>query len=305
MHDLSIAAHAQLDAGPRQVVRVHAPVQVDVPEGMPASDAQALVSSSGLSLPLLVKPMWTDGREGSHGLAIVTDYPSLRRLLEGGCSSSFRPPVVVQEYVEHGGVLHKVYVLGDTSVVCRRPSLSDKYLGQRHGVLQLPRISCKTVRPDFHGSGSAAAAMELGHSSGGLGTEACMSPSPSSYDVTLDSESEAQMTPSSSRPSSPYDAAGAGMLSPSHGRPPDWVTQALAKELRARLGMELFNFDLIVPTDEVPASAGIEGDARSDSDGSSSVVFYVVDINYFPGVDKIPNFEQVFLGFLRSACLDS
>jgi inositol-1,3,4-trisphosphate 5/6-kinase/inositol-tetrakisphosphate 1-kinase len=27
----------------------------------------------------------------------------------------------------------------------------------------------------------------------------------------------------------------------------------------------------------------------------------VIDINYFPGVDKIPDFEHVFVDFLRSA----
>lgn len=60
--------------GPR-VVRVQAPVQVDVPEEMPPSSAAALVSSSGLTAPLLVKPLWTDGRDGSHGMHGKTPMP--------------------------------------------------------------------------------------------------------------------------------------------------------------------------------------------------------------------------------------
>lgn len=35
---------------------------------------------------------------------------------------------------------------------------------------------------------------------------------------------------------------------------------------------------------------------------SGEGLYYVIDINYFPGVDKIPNFEAVFVDFLRSAC---
>lgn len=68
--------------------------------------------------------------------------------------------------------------------------------------------------------------------------------------------------------------------------PPEWVTKALAYTLRKRLGMQLFNFDLICPDDE-------------------HGLYYVVDINYFPGVDKIPDFEQRFVDFLRAVCEDN
>ena len=68
---------------------------------------------------------------------------------------------------------------------------------------------------------------------------------------------------------------------PSGAVPPDWVTHRLASILRQRLGLHLFNFDLIRP----------EGQAAQ---------YYVVDINYFPGVDKIPNFEAVFVDFLKA-----
>jgi len=40
----------------------------------------------------------------------------------------------------------QVYVLGDRTVVTKRPSLGDKYLdkeARRSGVMHLPRISCK------------------------------------------------------------------------------------------------------------------------------------------------------------------
>ena len=68
-----------------------------------------MMAASGMTPPLVVKPVWTDGREGSHGLAVVHDMQSLSNLLAGEAGSSVKPPVVIQEFVEHGGVLFKVW----------------------------------------------------------------------------------------------------------------------------------------------------------------------------------------------------
>jgi hypothetical protein len=113
---------------------------------MSLEEAEHLLDMAGLQPPLLVKPLWTDGREGSHGLAVLHDASALGRLLSGNVSSDLQPPLVVQQYVEHGGVLYKVYVLGTRTVVSRRHSLGEVYFGaeaRRNGISQLPRISCK------------------------------------------------------------------------------------------------------------------------------------------------------------------
>ena len=73
------------------------------------------------------------------------------------------------------------------------------------------------------------------------------------------------------------------MHAPARRAPPEWITHSLANALKKRLGLQLFNFDMIEPK-------GCEG------------VFYVVDINYFPGVDKIRDFENIFVDFLLGAC---
>ena len=65
-------------------IRIQAPVQLDIPEDMPVDQAIAALKALGLRPPLLVKPLWTDGREGSHGLAVVHDMASMRRLLQVG-----------------------------------------------------------------------------------------------------------------------------------------------------------------------------------------------------------------------------
>ena len=52
--------------------------------------------------------------------------------------------------------------------------------------------------------------------------------------------------------------------------------------LQASLGLQLFNFDLI----------RVNGEQDR---------FVVVDINYFPGIAKMPGYELVFCDFLRKA----
>lgn len=56
--------------------------------------------------------------------------------------------------------------------------------------------------------------------------------------------------------------------------PPDWVVEGLGKALRERLGLELFNIDLIYPRQRL-GPGGLPQPAT----------YYVVDINYFPGYD--------------------
>lgn len=194
---------------------------------------------------------------------------------------------------------HQVYVLGNQTVVTKRPSLGESHLGeeaQAKGVLSLPRISCRSKdrlvknAPAYRiSSGSSCrtgsgAALDRG-SSGGIGTG-----------------------------SSP------GFTTNTHpDLPPEWFTHALAGELRESLGLELFNFDLI-RTDSCAvlsrsASRGCSGSSIADESAtlttsSSSGTpadaedphYYVIDINYFPGVDKIPTFENIFVEFLATAC---
>ena len=64
------------------------------------------------------------------------------------------------------------------------------------------------------------------------------------------------------------------------------VVQALASALRAALDLQLFNFDLIRVTGERDR-------------------FLVVDINYFPGIAKMPGYTAVFSAFLAAQAADS
>jgi hypothetical protein len=91
-----------------RAVLVQAPLQVEVAEGTSEAEAQAALAAAGLAPPLLCKPLWTDGRDGSHKLAVLHDLDALGRLLRGAVCHEFKPPLVVQQFLEHGGVLFKV-----------------------------------------------------------------------------------------------------------------------------------------------------------------------------------------------------
>ncbi|KAF8034897.1 hypothetical protein BT93_C1047 [Corymbia citriodora subsp. variegata] len=183
-------------------------------------DSQSIpceVAEAGLSLPLVAKPLVVDGSPKSHELFLAYDQYSLVEL---------EPPMVLQEFVNHGGVLFKVYIIGDFIKVVRRfslPNISRRELSKVTGVFPFPRVS------------SAASSAE---------------------DADLD--------------------PGVAEL------PPTPLLERLAKELRHRLGLQLFNIDLI------------REQVNRDK-------YYVIDINYFPGYGKLPDYEHMFTNFLLSA----
>ncbi|WOL10926.1 inositol-tetrakisphosphate 1-kinase 3 [Canna indica] len=174
------------------------------------------VSKAGLTLPLVAKPLVVDGSAKSHELSLAYDEFSLSKL---------DPPLVLQEFVNHGGVLFKVYIVGDAIKVVRRfslPDVNESELLNSTGVFQFPRVSCAAASAD-----------------------------------------DAELDPSIAE------------------LPPRPLLEKLARELRQRLGLRLFNIDVI-------------------REHGTRDRFYVIDINYFPGLSKMPGYEHIFTDFLLS-----
>ena len=46
-------------------------------------EAQRVVAEAKMRPPFLAKPLWADGRDGSHGLAVIHDEAGLAQLVEG------------------------------------------------------------------------------------------------------------------------------------------------------------------------------------------------------------------------------
>ncbi|RYR77500.1 hypothetical protein Ahy_A01g001989 isoform A [Arachis hypogaea] len=68
------------------------------------------------SIPVIAKPLAADGSASSHNLCLVFDREGLK---------SLNYPVVVQEFVNHGGAVFKIYVAGRHVTCVRRKSLAD------------------------------------------------------------------------------------------------------------------------------------------------------------------------------------
>ncbi|KAK6945940.1 Inositol-tetrakisphosphate 1-kinase, N-terminal [Dillenia turbinata] len=158
--------------------------KVDVPKQLvikrDPSSIPGEVAKAGLKLPLVAKPLLVDGTAKSHELSLAYDEFSLSKL---------EPPLVLQEFINHGGVLFKVYVVGEAIKVVRRfslPNVCRRELSEAAGVFNFPRVSCAAASAD---------------------------------DADLD----------------PCIAE----------LPPQPLLEKLAKELRCRMGLQLFNIDMI------------------------------------------------------------
>lgn len=78
----------------------------------------------------------------SHELSLAYDEKSLQKL---------QPPLVLQEFINHGGVLFKVYIVGDAIKVVRRfslPDVSKRELSKNSGVFHFPRVSSAAQSAD-------------------------------------------------------------------------------------------------------------------------------------------------------------
>jgi len=74
------------------------------------------IEELGLRFPAIAKPLAADGGGGSHEMCLVFDREGLNAL---------SAPTVLQEFVNHGGVVFKIYVAGRHVKCVKRKSLGD------------------------------------------------------------------------------------------------------------------------------------------------------------------------------------
>lgn len=108
------------------------PSQIVVYDSMALSDSKAV---GALRFPVIAKPLSADGSAKSHKMALVYHRDGLLKL---------KPPLVLQEFVNHGGVIFKVYVVGDHVKCVKRKSLPDvslEKLDSTEGLLSFSQVS--------------------------------------------------------------------------------------------------------------------------------------------------------------------
>ncbi len=204
-----------------QVQISEAPATCGIPNQLIVENAEAMSNKEAidaLTFPVIAKPLVADGSATSHAMFLVFNVRGLAKL---------KPPMVLQEFVNHGGVIFKVYVAGEYFTCVQRKSLPDIHEDQMESTeepLSFSQIS----------NMAAAASGESG---------------------TLVDENLAKAK-----------------------FPPASFIADMANGLREALGLRLFNFDVI----------------RDTKVGNR---YLVIDINYFPGYAKMPEYESVLTDF--------
>ncbi|CAN7114362.1 unnamed protein product [Brassica rapa subsp. narinosa] len=92
-----------------------------------------------LEFPVIAKPLDADGSATSHKMFLIYDQEGMKIL---------KAPIVLQEFVNHGGVIFKVYVVGGyVKCVKRRslPDISEEKIGTSKGSLPFSQISNLTA----------------------------------------------------------------------------------------------------------------------------------------------------------------
>ncbi|GMH09206.1 hypothetical protein Nepgr_011046 [Nepenthes gracilis] len=92
-------------------------------------------SWEGLKFPVIAKPLVADGSAKSHKMSLVYSHERL---------SNLKPPIVLQEFVNHGGVIFKVYVVGEYVKCVKRkslPDVSEDKLESLGGLLTFSQVS--------------------------------------------------------------------------------------------------------------------------------------------------------------------
>ncbi|XP_021752427.1 inositol-tetrakisphosphate 1-kinase 1-like [Chenopodium quinoa] len=174
------------------------------------------IENLGLKFPVIAKPVVANGSIKSHQMSLVFNSNGLKKLKN-------QTPIVLQEFVNHGGILFKVYVAGKNVRCVQRKSL-----------------------PDF--------------------------------DVTADHFEDEGVMPFSQISNLPTTEKQ--LQVDNVAMPPMEFVNGLASAMREGAQLNLFNFDLI-----------------RDGSESSGVKYLIIDINYFPGYAKLPEFEAMLTHF--------
>ncbi|GBG92082.1 hypothetical protein CBR_g54337 [Chara braunii] len=95
--------------------KVVTPKQVRIESHTPTKSIRRMLAEAGISVPFIVKPL-ANSIDGSHDLQIVYRMEGVDQL---------RPPLLLQEFVDHGGVCFKLYVIGKSFTCVRRRSVPD------------------------------------------------------------------------------------------------------------------------------------------------------------------------------------
>ena len=97
-------------------IQVYVPKSLEIPADCSVEKLEELVDDAGIQFPVLGKPLASSTAKGAHDMTLVFSRKRIRDL---------PLPCLLQEFRNHGGVIYKVFVMGDRINMCERPSVKD------------------------------------------------------------------------------------------------------------------------------------------------------------------------------------
>ncbi|KAJ8537044.1 hypothetical protein K7X08_035445 [Anisodus acutangulus] len=188
-----------------EIENLEIPLQAFVDSNESLMDA---VANQGMKFPLIAKPVTANATADAHQMFLFLNQDGL---------TGVKSPIILQEFVNHGGVIFKVYVAGDHVKCVKRKSLADiseEKLGDSENLIPFSLIS-----------------------------------------------------------SEQSDESLAKLMEATEMAPLSFVNE-VSKQLRESLNLHLFNYDMI----------------RDSRDANR---YLIIDINYFPGYAKVPEYETL------------
>ncbi|KAJ7401693.1 hypothetical protein BTVI_93333 [Pitangus sulphuratus] len=214
-------------------------------------DTLQLIEKNGLAFPFICKTRVAHGTN-SHEMAIIFNQEGLKAV---------RPPCVIQSFINHNAVLYKVFVVGESYTVVKRPSLKNFSAGisDRESIFF---NSHNVSKPESSSILTAA--------------EVCLVP-----------RTSMTVYPSGFPYRAPLDKIE-GVFE----RPNDDVIREISKALRQALGVSLFGIDIII-NNQTGQHAVIDINAFPGYEGVSE--FFTDLLNHIAAVlqGQVPEVTQL------------
>ena len=96
--------------------KVFLPKTLDIRDNMTVAEIQKLVREKNVNFPVVSKSYSAYFDDGAHDMSLVFSINDVAGLSRA---------CLIQEFCNHGGVLYKVFVVGNRYEICERPSIRD------------------------------------------------------------------------------------------------------------------------------------------------------------------------------------
>ena len=116
------------------------------------------LQEAALQPPFVAKPLWADGREGAHGLAVLQDVKGVEQVVQGDAPASLSGTLLLSPFVQHGGCLFKVLLVHNAAMSAVRITA---WLGNPRGASQSYACAIPQSCPDAEGDGSGGRSIVL------------------------------------------------------------------------------------------------------------------------------------------------